>query len=82
MVHKTSVVYMIPMTILLLFSSEIAFANVSENPKHIPDLIIAGWAEKMISRSRLQMEIIQAKKVCVPKPTKSSGNGLNHKPNN
>ncbi|KAB2610956.1 hypothetical protein D8674_018988 [Pyrus ussuriensis x Pyrus communis] len=75
MVHKASVVYMIPIIILLLFSSKVAFANVSENPKQFPDLVIADDVEKIISRSRLQMEIIQAMKVGVPKPTMPSGNG-------
>ncbi|KAB2601825.1 hypothetical protein D8674_002830 [Pyrus ussuriensis x Pyrus communis] len=50
MVHKANVVYMISIILLLLFSSKLVFANVSENPKHI----IADVAEK-ISRSHLQI---------------------------
>ncbi|KAB2610952.1 hypothetical protein D8674_018984 [Pyrus ussuriensis x Pyrus communis] len=77
MVHKASVVYMIPIIILLLFSSEVVFANVSENSKHIPDLIVADELEKMVSKLYLQMEIIKAKKVGVPIPTRRSGGGIN-----
>ncbi|KAM1234794.1 hypothetical protein ACFX2J_004338 [Malus domestica] len=61
MVHKADVVYMISIILLILFSSKLVFANVSENPKH-------NDAEKMISRPRLQMEIIQAMKIYVPVP--------------
>ncbi|RXH67587.1 hypothetical protein DVH24_027734 [Malus domestica] len=68
MVHKASVVYMIPIIILLLFASKVVFANFSENPKHYD-------VEKMISRSRLLMEIIPTMKVAVPKGTMLSGSG-------
>ncbi|KAM1007813.1 hypothetical protein ACFX2A_004423 [Malus domestica] len=59
MVRKASVAYMILIIILLLFSSEIVYANASENPKH-------NDAEKMMRRSRLQKEIFRGKKVGVP----------------
>ncbi|CAN6545645.1 unnamed protein product [Malus baccata var. baccata] len=52
--HKACGVYMIPFFLLLLFSSKLVFANVSEHPVH---------RKLMISRSHLQMEIILAKKV-------------------
>ncbi|TQE02652.1 hypothetical protein C1H46_011721 [Malus baccata] len=48
MVHKTNFVYMIPIILLLLFSSKLVFANVSEKPKH-------NVAEKIISRSHLHV---------------------------
>ncbi|KAM1004101.1 hypothetical protein ACFX1X_004395 [Malus domestica] len=66
MVHKASVVYMILIIILLLFSSEIVYANAFENPKH-------NDAEKMVSRSRLQKEIFRGKKVEVPIGRRSPG---------
>ncbi|CAN6689098.1 unnamed protein product [Malus baccata var. baccata] len=82
MVDKTSVVYVIPIILLLLFSSNIVFANVSEHPKHIPDLVIADDVEKMFSRLRMQMKIIHAKKVGVPVPGRSPGVPKKAKHNN
>ncbi|XP_048437124.1 uncharacterized protein LOC125475801 [Pyrus x bretschneideri] len=77
MVHKASVVYMILIIILLLFSSEIVFANASENPKHY-------YTDKTMSRSRLlrdfmmmrrrvQKEILLGKQIGVPRPGRSPG---------
>ncbi|TQE02658.1 hypothetical protein C1H46_011727 [Malus baccata] len=61
MVHKANVVYIISIILLLLVSSKLVIADVSENPKH-------NDAEKMISRLRLQMKIIHVAKVIVPLP--------------
>ncbi|KAB2601850.1 hypothetical protein D8674_002855 [Pyrus ussuriensis x Pyrus communis] len=60
MVHKANVVYMISIILLLLFSSKLVFANVSENQKHV----IADVAEKIISRSHLRI----VRKISVPNP--------------
>ncbi|CAN6545647.1 unnamed protein product [Malus baccata var. baccata] len=56
MVHKACSVYMIPFFLLLLFSSELVFANVSEDPIHRKMMIIGS------QHLQMRMETILAKK--------------------
>ncbi|RXI09901.1 hypothetical protein DVH24_030418 [Malus domestica] len=66
MIHKACIVYLIPFIALLLFSSKIVFANVSENPVH---------KKVMISRRHLQIQISVVDKISVPIAKGAPGSG-------